>query len=240
MKQLLAIDTTTEACSVALSIHQDGKQQLSSRYQLAPRRHAELILSMVDELLLEAKLSLKQLDAIVVTVGPGAFTGVRLGVAVAQGLAFSTDLNIIPVNTLQTLAIGTAKSVAFADCKIAVAMDARMNEVYWGCFSYKQEKLTALTPQIVVAAMDAPLAEIQISEQWLFAGTGWQAYPKAFSELFGKAPICNEHLQFPRAENALLLAQQNVEHALTAELISPIYLRDKVAETIIERQAKGK
>lgn len=235
MKQLLAIDTTTEACSVALVFNQDGKEQRLSRYQLAPRRHAELILSMVDEVLAEAKLTLQQLDALAVTIGPGAFTGVRLGVAVAQGLAFSSGLKVIPINTLQALAFAAADS---SDSHIAVAMDARMNEVYWGCFEYKDSQLLAITQQTVVAAAQVPLAKKTMDNSWRFAGTGWQAYPQEFKELLGISVVCNESLVLPTAESVLSLALTSFDTALEAELLLPLYLRDKVAETIIERQAK--
>ncbi len=238
MKQILAIETTTEACSVAIAFNKNNQPHRLSRFQVAPRRHAELILNMVDEVLNEADVSLQQLDAIAVTIGPGAFTGVRLGVAVAQGLAFSSGLKIIPANTLEVLAYAAQDSADLPIKRIAVAIDARMKEVYWGCFEYKDNKLFPVTEQLVIAANMVPQGEYPIDNSWFFAGTGWGAYPQYFKELLGFSPICKQQMQLPTAESVLSLALENFEQQLEAELIMPVYLRDKVAETIIERQRK--
>ncbi len=82
MAKFLSIDASTEACSVAL---QNG-DEITERYQLAPRQHANLLLPMVEELLAESQLSINQLDALACQVGPGAFTGIRIAVSGAQGL----------------------------------------------------------------------------------------------------------------------------------------------------------
>ena len=97
--KLLALDTATEACSAAL--WDDGA--VLERYQLAPRRHAALILPMLDAVLAEAGLTVAQLDAIAVGCGPGAFTGVRIAISIAQGVAFAADLPVAPMSTLATL-----------------------------------------------------------------------------------------------------------------------------------------
>src|SRR6185437_1253785 len=98
---LLAIDTATENCSAALLCG----ERLSERTELAPRRHAELILPMIDSLLAEAGLSRRRLDGIAVGRGPGAFTGVRLGISVAQGLALGLEIPVVPVSSLAALAL---------------------------------------------------------------------------------------------------------------------------------------
>ncbi|MEO6925678.1 MAG: tRNA (adenosine(37)-N6)-threonylcarbamoyltransferase complex dimerization subunit type 1 TsaB, partial [Rhodanobacter sp.] len=98
---LLAIETATEACSVAL-IHGN---ELISRTEIAPRRHTELVLPMADDLLAEAGIGRHALDAIAVGRGPGAFTGVRLGVSLAQGMALALDLPVITISSLAALAL---------------------------------------------------------------------------------------------------------------------------------------
>jgi len=255
MKPILCIDTTTEACSVALSTNQlDPAVELLTRYQLAPRRHAELVLAMVDEVLNEAKLTLEQLDAIAVTVGPGAFTGVRLGIAVAQGLAFAAALPIIPVGTLDTLARAAVEQQLFNPSvlesrSIAVAIDARMNQVYWGCFSTLQQHNS--THAAIVEELQTPrvcsvdeinFKHLGVDENWLFAGTGWAAYSSIFEQELGFCPVIEAPLLLPNAENALLVVADKLKHnkacLLAAELIQPLYLRDKVAETTMERLSK--
>ena len=100
--KLLAFETATEACSVALYL--DG--EVHERFDIAPRRHAELSLPWADALLAETGLARSQLDAIAVGRGPGAFTGVRLAIALAQGIALALDRPVVPVSTLAVLAAG--------------------------------------------------------------------------------------------------------------------------------------
>src|SRR5690606_19947043 len=100
--RLLAIETSTEACSVAVMV--DGA--VSERFEIAPRRHAELVLPWAETLLAEAGLRRADLDAIAVSRGPGAFTGVRLGISIAQGIALALDRPLVAVSTLAVLALG--------------------------------------------------------------------------------------------------------------------------------------
>ncbi len=126
--RLLALDTATEACSVALLT---DRGQIG-RFAEVGRGHAERILGMVDEVLAEAGVTLGMLDGIAASVGPGAFTGVRISVSVAQGLAFGAALPVVAVTTLEALALQVMDDGA----RHALAcLDARMGEVYWGCFA---------------------------------------------------------------------------------------------------------
>src|SRR5690606_37846584 len=135
---LLAFETSTEACSVAL--WRDG--EVAERFELAPRRHAEPALPCAEALLAEAGLARSHLDAIAVGRGPGAFTGVRLGVAIAQGIALALDRPVLPVSTLLALA---ARAPAAAPHVLA-AIDARMGEVYLGAFAREGDAWRALQP----------------------------------------------------------------------------------------------
>ena len=98
--KLLAFETATEACSIAVYV--DG--EVRERFEVAPRRHAELALPWAEQLLAEAGIARAQLDAIALSRGPGAFTGVRLAIALAQGIALALDRPLLPVSTLAVLA----------------------------------------------------------------------------------------------------------------------------------------
>ena len=222
MTRILAIDTATEACSAAL--WQDG--QLLSRYEVAPRGHTDLILPMVAQLLAEAELRLNQLDAIAFGRGPGSFTGVRITLGVAQGLAFGADLPLLGVSNLQALAQG-AHRVCAAQSALA-AIDARMGEIYVGGFALLDGVMTStdveqvVTPTEWLAGMDSPAA----AEWTVGVGSGLVTYP-ALGARVGE--LCTQ-LPYPQAQDlfpqALRLWQQGLGVAAAEAL--PVYLRDKV------------
>ena len=139
---LIAFETSTEACSVAL--WRDG--EVLERFEVAPRRHAELALPWAQALLAEAGMARSQLDAVAVGRGPGAFTGVRLGIALAQGIALALDLPMLPVSTLAALAMR-----APAPGKVLAAIDARMGEVYVAAFERTAAGVEPQGPESVLA-----------------------------------------------------------------------------------------
>ncbi|SQF87684.1 M22 peptidase YeaZ [Pseudomonas taetrolens] len=128
MSTLLALDTATEACSVAL-LH-DGK--VTSHYEVIPRLHAQKLLPMIKDLLAEAGVELSAVEAIAFGRGPGAFTGVRIAIGVVQGLAFALDRPVLPISNLAVLAQRAHRE--HGATQVASAIDARMDEVYWGCY----------------------------------------------------------------------------------------------------------
>ena len=171
--KLLAFETATEACSVA--VHVDG--EVRERFEIAPRRHAELALPWADALLAEAGIARAQLDAIAVGRGPGAFTGVRLAIAIAQGIALALDRPVVAVSTLAALAMR-----AGGERRIA-AIDARLGEVYLGRFALQPDGgLRALGEEAVVAPSAATLPD---GDGWHGAGTGFAAADGALQARFG-------------------------------------------------------
>lgn len=219
LARILAIDTATEACSAAL--WQDG--QLLSRYQVAPRGHTELILPMVAELLAEAELSLSQLDAIAFGRGPGSFTGVRITLGVAQGLAFGADLPLLGVSNLQALAQG-AHRVCGATSALA-AIDARMGEIYVGGFALMADLMVNNEPEQVIMPRDWLAASEQ--PHWsVGVGSGLVTYPE-LSARYGE--LCSA-LPYPEAQDLLpqALAMWQQGQGVGAAAAVPVYLRDKV------------
>lgn len=225
---LLAIETATEACSVAL-LHGGA---LIDRSEMAPRRHAELVLPMAESLLSEAGLTRKQLDAIAVGRGPGAFTGVRLGISVAQGLALALDLPVVPVSSLAALAMQAPQNGA---ATLAV-IDARRAEVYAGAFRFGANGLVEpLNEECVIAASELPLPE---ASEWNVLGSGWNAYGEAIRERLPDAPRWADGHRYPQACDVARLAAPlfAAGKAVRPEQALPVYLRDKVALTLEEQR----
>jgi tRNA threonylcarbamoyladenosine biosynthesis protein TsaB len=239
--RLLALDTASELCSAALWL--DG--QLLAREAVAPRAHAALILPMIDALLAEAGLSLAGLDAIAFGRGPGAFTGVRLAAAIAQGLGFAAERPLIAISDLRATAAQALQQVPDAH-GVLVCQDARMEEVYWGCFERgvlagqraAADAPSTLSPPMVGSVGTegvAPAAAVELPLQWqgglavVAAGSGFAAYPELSRRFHTRVIMTLSQLQ-PRArEIAWLAAQDGLAAAIAAEEALPVYLRDRVA-----------
>lgn len=199
---ILAIETATEAFSIAVLTG----EQLHSHHEVAPRRHAELLLPTVDRLLAEAGIRLQDLDAIAFGRGPGAFTGVRIAISAAQGLAFGADKPVVAVSTLAALA---QASLDAGHAQVLAAIDARMDEIYAGCF-------TADADGLAVAA----------GEEWIGAAAAFPAPPGEWHP----TGTGTENPALPTAAAIARLARRDLAAGLatTAEQAQPVYLRNKV------------
>ena len=221
--KLLALDTATELCSAALWT--DGASL--TRECQRPRGSGELILGLIEELLVEAGMRLQGLDAIAFGCGPGAFTGVRLALAVAQGLGISAGLPLLPISDLRALAL-RAFNADGAPTRALICQDARMSEVYWGCFQYGAG---AVPP--AAEAVSAPAA-VRLPGAWLGtavcgAGSGFEAYPELVAPSGAHLHPIRGELR-PRAlEVAQLAALEGLARAVAPEVAVPVYLRDTVA-----------
>ena len=226
----LAIDASTEACSVALQVN----EQLYSCYELCPQSHSLQLLPMVDKVLKEAGITLSQCDGLIFGRGPGSFTGVRIGVGVAQGLAFSADLPVIGVSSLQALA--QLAFMKYQKNQVIAAIDARMGEVYNGYFILdennlmQEQKLADQQCEAVTAPelVHERLADI-VTGPVYGVGTGWDAYKEALSSLISN-PSTPEIL-FPSAEAMLILGSAALKRGegVKAEEAQPVYVRDTVS-----------
>jgi len=224
--RLLAFETATEACSVAVYV--DG--EVRERFGLAPRRHAELALPWADEVLAEAGIAKSQLDAIAVGRGPGAFTGVRLAIAIAQGIALALDRPLLAVSTLAALALQSTGD------RIVAAVDARMDEIYLGAFMREGDGVVALDGEVVVKP-DA--AAIPAGGGWHGVGSGFAAADNALQVRMHGRFAAFDAGALPHAADvarlgALMFARGE---AIAPERIEPAYLRNNVALTIAEQQA---
>ena len=225
---LLAIETATEACSVAL-IH---GQDIIARSEIAPRRHTELVLPMADALLAETGIGRHALDAIAVGRGPGAFTGVRLGVSLAQGMALALDLPVITISSLAALALEAPED---EDAAILAVIDARMGEIYAACYRRDDNGgLIALDEERVCKPESLLLPD---APTWQVVGTCWATYATILSERFTGVLRSADGARYPQAAHVAELAMRefNAGRVYAPEHALPVYLRDKVALTLVEQ-----
>lgn len=215
---LLALDTATEACSAAL-LHEG---HLYHRAEVIPRLHAQRLLPMIEELLGEAGISLAQVDALVFGRGPGAFTGVRIATGMVQGLAFATGTPVIAVSNLAALAQRAWREQGAE--QVCAAIDARMDEVYWGCYHLQDGVMTLAGEESVSAPEQVSLAAPLTAP--VGAGTGWQ-----YAERLAVSVSASWPQMLPDATDLLSLALPawRAGQLLDAADAQPVYLRDKVA-----------
>lgn len=204
--------------------------QVLERFEIAPRRHAELTLPWAEQLLAQAGIARSALDAIAVSRGPGAFTGVRLGLSIAQGIALALDRPLIAISTLAVLAMRAPEG------NILAAIDARMGEVYAGSFRREQGQLHALAAEALAAPDALPLPG---EGRWHAVGTGFAAADGVLgSRLQGRlAGLQADALPHAADLVVLALAAWQRGEAIAPELVEPAYLRNNVALTLAEQQA---
>jgi len=222
--KILAIETATEACSAALYIN----GEISERYKVAPRQHAELILPMMDQLLAEAELKLPQLDLLAFGRGPGSFTGVRIATGVIQGAAFGAELPVVPVSTLAALAQGYFRISGAR--RILPAFDARMQEIYWAAYEVTTDDLATLVGVEQVAS--PKLVMLPEGGGWCGAGTGWATYSEILTQRMGNHLTAAVGDLFCSAQDVARLAVRGYKagEAVAAEDVLPVYLRNQVAK----------
>lgn len=224
--KILAVDTATEACSAALLVG----DTLFSRWEEAPRDHTRKILPMVQAVLDDAGITLGELDAIAFGRGPGSFTGVRIGVSVAQGLAFGVGVPLIGISTLAAMAQG-AHRLEGAE-RVLTAIDARMGEVYFGQYELKDGRMQLVGDEVVsdpvTLVADRTLAHCKLTGSWSRVGTGFETYGEALADL--AAELAVSQVRFPAAVDMLPLARAAwlAGEAVPVEQATPVYLRDKV------------
>jgi tRNA threonylcarbamoyladenosine biosynthesis protein TsaB len=220
--KILAVDTATEACSAALLVG----DKLFSRWEEAPRDHTRKILPMVQAVLEDAGISLSDLDAIAFGRGPGSFTGVRIGISVAQGLAFGAGVPLIGISTLAAMAQG-AYRLDGAE-QVLTAIDARMNEVYFGRYELIDGRMQLVGDEVVSDPVALVDVRGKLAGPVTCVGTGFETYGETLSGLADELAV--SQVRFPAAEDMLPLARAAwlAGEAVPVEQATPVYLRDKV------------
>jgi tRNA threonylcarbamoyladenosine biosynthesis protein TsaB len=225
--RLLILDTATEALSVALY---DGEAVVAHRFEVIGRGHAERLLPVIREVLDEVRWPMRTLDAIAVGRGPGAFTGVRIGVSVAQGLAFGLEIPVVGISDLQAVAMGAVTRAGRSGLHaqfVVVALDARMGEVYASLCQVTETGVDLIWE--ILCAPEALPGRVGACGSVILAGHGFAAHPDlaaAFSSVVASYPD-----ELPDAHCMASIAAERVRagSAGAADTVEPVYLRDDVA-----------
>lgn len=230
---ILIIDTSTEACSVALQVN----GELFEEYQVAPRQHGELVLPLVDKLLKQANIKLEDLDCIGYGQGPGAFTGLRICVSIVQGLAFGAEVPVVGCSSLQAMA-----QQAFdvhGNSEVLAAIDARMGEVYWAQYRVENGLMQLVGEEVVSKPENVTVVTAEQSFYYA-TGSGWETYVDELNSATSYSVDVEQEVSFPRASAMLPWVKAQVSNGdmTTAELAQPVYLRNNVAKKKAE-QGKG-
>ena len=223
--RILAIETSTEVCSIGLSVC--GKATVVENR--AKQNHSEHVLPMIDNLLGTNELSVGDIDLIGFGAGPGSFTGVRLACSVAQGLAFGIDIPVVPVPSLEALANRTNRE------KVLVCQDARMNQVYATAFERRGDRWMSLAEPYVCDPQDVVIPQ---GDGWVACGSGFVSYKEVFETSTNfSIPFLNDEYTRPTAREVIHIAAREFANgnAVAAEDAMPTYIRNKVALTLDEQ-----
>ena len=223
MTAILALDTSTPACSVALNI--DGV--VLEDFRMAPRQHNDLILPMVDQILAQAELKLSDLDAIAFGRGPGSFTGLRISAGVVQGLAFGADLPVVPVSTLAALSLEAFQKTGRNNW--LAALDARMGEIYLGGYFVNKTDGKYDVESLIDECVVKPEVLTSLTTQFNGVGSGW-CYDSLLNAVL---PEAAEHVLVDLAPRASCIAELALLAFEKGETVSsydaiPTYLRDEI------------
>jgi len=246
LKRILAIDTSSAWCSVALSADAAAKR-LVERHELLGPSASQHLLPWITDLLKQEGISLRDLGVIAVGIGPGAFTGVRLAVAVVQGLALATQLPVAPVASLDAIAASAIdhrllQAMNASKYEFTVAIDARMGEVYWANYSVRKSTqaagdITVLPERIGDIQLSKP-EDVQMGMSQCVFGSAVAQYPAYFDQCMSSNQM--DGALGVSARGVLRCAQVMAanQQLIPVDKLEPLYIRNKVALTSAERGAK--
>ncbi len=223
--RILAVDTSAVCAAVAVT---DGEKVLSESQTNTGLTHSRTLMPMIDSTLKNAEIPLSSIDAFACSVGPGSFTGIRIGVAAIKGLCDGTDKKCMPVSTLEALAY----NLLGRSCTAVSVMDARCNQVYCGIFAVDENSVTRLTEDEAIK-IDELKERLPAYENVVFVGDGAKICHNALG--YGIAPPA---LLYQKGSSVALCAERNYSEAklLKGSELLPVYLRLPQAE----RELKAK
>lgn len=220
--KLLAIDSSAKTASVAVT---DGKTLTSECFVNAGLTHSRTLMPMIDNALKQADMNFDDIDAVCVNAGPGSFTGIRIGVAAAKGLALPSGKPCSAISTLESVAYNFLDE----NCIVCASMDARCAQVYTALFRCENGKISRLCDDKAI-----PIAELteelkQYDETVYLAGDGAEICYNAMKDILPNAILSSENRRYQRAYGVALAAVNNNKYEDSA-LLAPVYLRLPQAE----------
>ena len=225
--KILALETSAKAVSAAVT--EDGRV-LASGFQDTGLTHSRTLMPIVEHILKNADLAMADIGAVAVAVGPGSFTGIRIGVSAAKGLAFAASIPAVGVSTLAAM----ARNAAFADGLVVCAMDARRNQVYNARFEARDGRLTRLTPDRAVG-LDELSEELRGDPRpKIVVGDGGGLCAEALTAAGVACRLAPPHLVMQSAVTVALEAEEAAGNGglVSAQELLPVYLRPPQAERL--------
>ena len=228
--RVLALETSAKACSAAVT--EDGRV-LASAFQCTGLTHSRTLMPIVEHILKNTGLTVADIDAIAVAAGPGSFTGIRIGVAAAKGLAFAADKPAVGVSTLAAM----ARNVAFCDGLVVCAMDARRQQVYNALFQAKDGQLTRLTPDRAISLEELAAEVANDPRPKTVVGDGAKLCFTHLTEAGISCRLAPAHLVMQNAMSVALEAEAMAAEGnlVSAQALEPVYLRPAQADRLRQK-----
>lgn len=224
--KILAVDTSAVCASVAVT--QDGKILSESSINTG-LTHSRTLMPMIDSVLKNGEISLDSIDLFACSVGPGSFTGIRIGVAAIKGLCDALGKKCVPVSTLEALAY----NLRGRHCTAVSVMDARCNQVYCGIFLVDGEEVTRLTEDMAIKIEDLKTL-LEDYENIVFVGDGAKLCHRALGY-----EIASAGSEYQRGSSVCFAAAGYTDKALPAKELLPVYLRLPQAERELKAKQKA-
>ena len=228
--KILAVDTSAKAASAA--VVEDGKI-IAESYINTKITHSQTILPMIKSMLEASGQTIEQMDAFAVSVGPGSFTGLRIGISLVKGLAFSTEKKCVPVSTLEALCHNISSAGV-----ICAVMDARCSQVYTAMFEFDGEKYIRITDDEAISINQLEENVKKSKKMVVFVGDGAEMCYNKLKQTCDNVSLAAENVRFQKASAVAFVAEKMIDEGkeVSAEELEPSYLRLPQAQR--ERIAK--
>ncbi|MDW7668873.1 MAG: tRNA (adenosine(37)-N6)-threonylcarbamoyltransferase complex dimerization subunit type 1 TsaB [Bacillota bacterium] len=225
---VLGIESSTETASCAVL----SEEKLLGEYsQNIGKTHSENLMTLIDNLIIDTEINLRDISGIAITKGPGSYTGLRIGIAIAKSMSQSLNLPILSISTLESLAY----NLPYTEKIINPILDARSNRIYTGFYKWQNDKVINLNEDSATTIEEhiEILLQDESSKEIIFIGNGVEKHKEYILSKLGKR--CTFACSYINSLKSSSTAQAGIEKLknhdfLTWENFNPIYLRKTQAE----------